>query len=104
MQFCCVKSIFPLIQLVLMALFCAAVTRDSISLLKSPFCCNILSFAISQACRLKYPYSCFSSHFCLLVFIFCFVLMLPLLPLAAVISLFLLFLMYFSGLYIDEST
>ena len=35
--FCCVLSIFALIWLVLMALFCAAIRRDSVSLLKFPF-------------------------------------------------------------------
>ena len=35
--FCCVLSILALIWLVLMALFCAAIRRDSVSLLKFPF-------------------------------------------------------------------
>ena len=35
--FCCVLFILALIRLVLMALFCAAIWRDSVSLLKFPF-------------------------------------------------------------------
>ena len=35
--FCCVLSILALIWLVLMGLFCAAIRRDSVSLLKFPF-------------------------------------------------------------------
>ena len=35
--FCCVLSIVTLIWLILMALFCAAIRRDSVSLLKFPF-------------------------------------------------------------------
>ena len=35
--FCCVLSILALIWLVLMALSCAAIRRDSVSLLKFPF-------------------------------------------------------------------
>ena len=39
--FCCVLSILALIWLVLMALFCAAIRRDSISLLKFPFLSHV---------------------------------------------------------------
>ena len=44
-----------------MALFCAAVRRDSDSLLKLPFLCHIQVFSceMSLVCRLKCPYSCF---------------------------------------------
>ena len=61
--------------------------------------CSVFSF------RLKYPYSCFSSHFCLLVCLgFFSVLMLPmLLQAAAVISLSLLFLTLFLNPRIDAS-
>ena len=51
--FCCVLSILALIWLVLMALFCAAIRRDSVSLLKFPF------LAMSRFCR---------ARCCLLVF------------------------------------
>ena len=39
--FCCVLSILALIWLVLMALFCAAIWRDSVSLLKFPFLSHV---------------------------------------------------------------
>ena len=42
--FCCVLSVLALIWLVLMALFCAAIRRDSISLFKYPFLSNIQVF------------------------------------------------------------
>ena len=53
-----------------MALFWAAIKRDSVSLFGFPFCSHVQVFSreISQVCRLKYPYSCFSSHFCFQVF------------------------------------
>ena len=58
------------------------------------FSCKILS-----ACRLKYPYICFSSNFWFLVFIvFLSGLMLPMILLATVISLSLLFIMQSSKL------
>ena len=37
LQFCCILSILALIWLVLMALSCATIRRDSVSLLKFPF-------------------------------------------------------------------
>ena len=43
--FCCVLSIFVLIWLVLMALLCAAIRRDSVSLLKFPFLSHIQVFS-----------------------------------------------------------
>ena len=64
------------------------IKRDSISLLRSHFCshvqlfwCEILSF-----CRLKYPYSCFSSCFFFLVIVVLFAFILSVLLLAAIIS------------------
>ena len=67
--FCCVLSILAFIWLVLMVLSCAAIWRDSVSLLRFPFlsqvhvfCCKMLVIR-----RLKRPESCFSSHFCFLV-------------------------------------
>ena len=36
--FCCILSILALIWLVLMALFCAAIRRDSVSFWRFPFC------------------------------------------------------------------
>ena len=67
--FCCVLSIVALIWLVLIVcFFCAAIRRNSFSLLKLPvlshvqvFSCEMLSYS-----RLKRPQICFSSHFCFL--------------------------------------
>ena len=42
--FCCVLSILALILLVLMPLSCAAIRRDSVSLLKFPFFSQVLVF------------------------------------------------------------
>ena len=99
---CCVLLIFPLIWLVLMALFCAA-RRDSVVPFRSY--ASAFLYLISPVCRLKYPYSYFSSHFCSLVFIvFLYVLMLPMLLLAVLISLSLFFLMHFLNIYIEAST
>ena len=67
--FCCVLSILVLIWLVLLVLFCAAIRRDSVSLLKFPFLSNIqvLSCEMLFISRLKCPLSfffpfSFSSH------------------------------------------
>ena len=54
--FCCVLSILALIWLVLMALFCAAIRRDSVSLLKFPF----LSHVQVLSCEVFYYYHLFS--------------------------------------------
>ena len=40
--FCCILSILILIWLVIMALFCATIRKDSISLLKFPFLSHVL--------------------------------------------------------------
>ena len=44
--FCCVLSILALIWLVLMALSCAAIRRDSVSLLKFPFLSQVQVFLV----------------------------------------------------------
>ena len=51
-----------------MALFCVTSRRDLVSLSRFPFFSHVqvLFHVISSVCHLKYPYSCFSSHFCLL--------------------------------------
>ena len=69
--FCGVLSILALIWLDLIALFCAAIRRDSVSLLKFPFLSHVqvLSCEMLFISRLKRPWSCFSSHFCFLVFV-----------------------------------
>ena len=66
--FCCVLSIHALIWLVLLALFCAAIRRVSVSLLRFPFLSLVQVFSCEMMfiCRLKRPYSCFSSYFCFL--------------------------------------
>ena len=55
--FCWVLSILALIWLVLMALFCAAIRRDSVSLLKFPFLnqAQVLSCEMLLISRLKRP-------------------------------------------------
>ena len=67
--FCCVLSIFALTLLVLTALFCSAIRKDSVFLLRLPFPNYVQVFLceISSVCRLKYPYNCFSSHFCFML-------------------------------------
>ena len=54
-----------------MALFHAAIKRDSVSSLSflSLSHDQVFSCVISLVCRLKYPYSCFFSHFCFQVFV-----------------------------------
>ena len=59
--FCWVLSILALIWLVLMALFCAAIRRDSVSLLKFPFLSQVpvLSWEMLFISRLKTPIELF---------------------------------------------
>ena len=67
-QFCCVLSILALILLVVMVLFCAAIRRDSVSLLKFSFLNRVKVFSCEMLfiSRLKGLLSCFYSHFCFL--------------------------------------
>ena len=58
--FCCVLSILALIWLVLMALFCAAIRRVSVSPLRFSFISHIFSSEMLLISRLKRPQSCFS--------------------------------------------
>ena len=69
--FCCVLSILALIRLVLIALFCAAIWRDSVSLLKFPFHSHVqvLSCEMLSISRLKRQWSYLPSCFCFLVFV-----------------------------------
>ena len=78
-----------------MPLFWAAIRRDWVSLLKSPFLNHVqaFTFVISFLCRLKYPYNCFSSNFCFLVIAVLLILDLIMLFLVAVINLSLFFFM-----------
>ena len=70
-----------------MALFCAAMKRDSVCLLRFPFLSyiHVFSCEMSLVIRLNSPSSCFSSHFCFLVIVVLLVLMLSVLFLVAVI-------------------
>ena len=65
--FCRVLSILTLIWLVFMALFCAAIRRDSVLLLRLPFLCHVHVFSceMSRVSRLKRPFLLF---FCTLLF------------------------------------
>ena len=66
--FCSILSILALIWLFLMALFCAAIRRDSVSLLKFPFLSHVQVLSCEMFIRrFKRPYCCFPSHFCFLV-------------------------------------
>ena len=69
--FSCVLSILTLIWLVLMALFCAAIWRDSVSLLRFPFLSQVHVFSceILHTKSFKTPIELFSSHFHFLVVI-----------------------------------
>ena len=63
--FCHELLIFPLILLVLMTSYVAAIRRDSVSFVSFPFHSHVQIFLceIWPVCYLKYPYSCFSCHF-----------------------------------------
>ena len=68
--FCCVISIFALIWLVLTSLSCAAIRRDSVSLLKFPFLSHVRVLSCEMfISRLNHPYSSFPSHFYFLVIV-----------------------------------
>ena len=68
--FCCVLSILALIWLVFMALSCAAIRRNSVSLLRFPFLSHVLVLSCDMLFMspLIRPWSCFPSQFCFLVF------------------------------------
>ena len=70
-------------------MFCDVIKRDSVSLVRFPFLNHVYVclWEIPPVCCLKYPYSCFSSHFCFLVFLnwFLSVIMLPVLLQASVL-------------------
>ena len=89
-------------------MFYATIKRNSVSLLKFFFLSPVLMFwyEVSSVCRLKYPYSCFSSHFCLLFcIVYPFALILQLILLADLGKLFFLFfLMHSSRPYVDKCT
>ena len=100
-------SILAFTWLLLMVLLWTTICWDSVICLMFLFFSHapFYSYEILLICCLKYLYSCFSSYFLHLVFIgFLFVLMLLLLFPITVISLSLLFLMYFSRPCIVPST
>ena len=86
--FCCLVY-FCVKKLVLMALFCAAVRKDSVFLLGFHFLSyvQVFSYVISFVCRLKYPYNCFSFHLYFLVIVILLMLVVFVLFLVAVSSL-----------------
>ena len=87
--FCCVLSILALIWLVLIALFYAAIRRNSVSLLRFPYLSRVHVFSCEMfISRLKSPLSHFFPHFCFLVIVVLLSLELSVLFLAAAISLF----------------
>ena len=89
-----------------MALFCAAIKRDSVSLLWFPFLSYVQVFwcEFSLVCHLKCLYSHFSSDFCFLVIFVLLMLVLPVLFLAAIINLPMRFSMESLSHCIDAST
>ena len=86
--FCCVLSILALIWLVLMALSCAAIRRDSISLLRFPFLSQVQVFWCEMLfiSHLKRSSSCFFSYFFFLVVVILSSIVLSISFLMAVIS------------------
>ena len=69
-----------------MALFCAAIRRNSVTLFRFPFLSHVQLFSCEiSLCRLKYPYSCFSFHAYFLVIVISLIIVLFLF---AVIALF----------------
>ena len=95
LQFCCVLSILALIGLVLTPLFCAAIRRDSVSLLKFPFLSHVqvLSCEVLFISRLKTPIELFSFPFSFLVIVILLSIVLSVSFLVAVMSLPLCFCM-----------
>ena len=70
-----------------MALFCAAIRRDSVSLLRFRFLSLVQVFSCEiLLSRLKCSLSCFSSRFCFLVIVILLVFVLSVSFLVAVIS------------------
>ena len=106
LQFCCVLSILALIWLVLIALFCAAIRRDYVSLIKVPFLSQVHVFSCEMLfiIRLKRPWSCFPFHFCFLVIVILLAIVLSVLFLMSVISPLSCFSMLSSSHCMDVST
>ena len=98
--------IYFCLDIVLMALFCVAIGRDLDFLLWFPVLSHVqvFSWEILLVCLLKYPYSCFSFHFCFLVIFVLLMFVLSVLFLVVVISLPLHFLMLSSSCCIKATT
>ena len=73
--FCCILSILALISPVLIALFCVAIRKDSVFLLRFHLSSPVLFCAckISLVRRLKSPFICLSSHVCFRVIFYFFI-------------------------------
>ena len=76
-------------------MFCAAIRKDSVSLLSFPFLAKSSHVRFCLFVVFKYLYNCFSSHLCLLVIVLP-IIMLSVLFLVAIISLSLLLWMWSS--------
>ena len=100
--FSCVFSIHALVWLVHIALFWAAIRRDSVSLLRFPFLSHVQVFSCKML--LISPSSYFSSHFGFLIIVVLLVLVLSVMFLVAIISLSSHFCMKSSSCCIDMSS
>ena len=98
---CCVSFILALTSLILMALFYASIRKYTVSHLRFSFLSHVQVFSWETLlfCRLKCPYSCFSSHFCFLVIFISSMLVFSVLFLVAVINLPLPFLCVIQSFY-----
>ena len=67
-MFCCILSILALIWLVLMVLFCAAIRRDSVSLLRFPFLSQVHIFLREKSLVNYYYYYYFTKAFQAIIF------------------------------------
>ena len=83
--FCCVLSLFALMLLVFIALYCAAI-KYFVSSVMFPFLSHVQN-SLCGSIYFMYSYCCFSSHLCFLVIFVLSILVLPVLFLVAVISL-----------------
>ena len=102
--FCCVLSILVLIWFLLMALFCAAIRRDLVSLLRLVFSAIFSPVRFRLVCHLKCPKRYFPSN---LFFLFTSVLLMIVLPVSFsmfIINFPLCLCMQTSSLFIDMST
>ena len=66
-----ISLVFTWMQIVIMALFWATIKKDLVYRFEFPFLghVQVISCVIFLVCHLKYPYSCFPTHFCFLDFL-----------------------------------